>query len=287
MINKYNFCKKILSQKKSCINAYPVSKLQVHGININMITPANDNTLGSWIRGEKPFCKLMLGELELLMSLVKPQDFVLDAGANVGLYSILLAKKEPASKIYAFEPDPVNYALLLLNLHLNNISNVYCYQFALGNKDGHVPIYHNTGNIGDSRSFEPTKKDLNEGAFLLAPHKAKKVSLQTFLVAEQKNLFFDLVKIDTQGPDFQILETCAPLIKKGGHVVIEFSPYHIVQTGTSIDDIGKVLKQFETIKIVDYDRESKTSNITFEELSRVFEDGSCKYSGYSDLFLTK
>jgi FkbM family methyltransferase len=51
-------------------------------------------------------------------------DTVIDVGAHVGVVSIYLAKKFPFIKIYAIEPDPLNYACLKRNIELNGVTNV-------------------------------------------------------------------------------------------------------------------------------------------------------------------
>jgi FkbM family methyltransferase len=51
-------------------------------------------------------------------------DIVVDVGAHVGVVSIYLAKKYPFIKVYAIEPDPLNYACLKRNIELNGVMNV-------------------------------------------------------------------------------------------------------------------------------------------------------------------
>ncbi|MCC2642053.1 MAG: putative Glycosyl transferase, group 1 [Nitrospira sp.] len=58
-------------------------------------------------------------------------DTVIDVGAHVGVLSIMLAKKYPFLKIYALEPDPLNYASLMQNIERNGIKNVIALQMAL------------------------------------------------------------------------------------------------------------------------------------------------------------
>ena len=52
---------------------------------------------------------------------LKPEDVLWDIGANVGLYSIYAAKFRKC-KVYAFEPESQNYALLIDNMSLNNVN---------------------------------------------------------------------------------------------------------------------------------------------------------------------
>ncbi len=51
-------------------------------------------------------------------------DVLWDVGANVGLYSIYAAKVSGCKKVYAFEPEAQNYALLVENITLNNVSKI-------------------------------------------------------------------------------------------------------------------------------------------------------------------
>jgi FkbM family methyltransferase len=51
-------------------------------------------------------------------------DTVVDIGAHVGVISICLAKKFPFIKVYAIEPNPLNYACLKRNIEINEVSNV-------------------------------------------------------------------------------------------------------------------------------------------------------------------
>ncbi|EED15166.1 conserved hypothetical protein [Talaromyces stipitatus ATCC 10500] len=47
--------------------------------------------------------------------------FIIDAGANIGLFTLYMKQKYRSSKILAFEPAPQLYELLCRNLALNNI----------------------------------------------------------------------------------------------------------------------------------------------------------------------
>ena len=50
-----------------------------------------------------------------------PGDSLLDIGANIGIYSLYAASK--GSAVVALEPDALNYALLNLNVRLNNFGS--------------------------------------------------------------------------------------------------------------------------------------------------------------------
>jgi FkbM family methyltransferase len=53
---------------------------------------------------------------------IKENEVMLDVGANVGMYSIYAAKWRRA-KVFSFEPESQNFALLAKNIILNNLEN--------------------------------------------------------------------------------------------------------------------------------------------------------------------
>jgi FkbM family methyltransferase len=63
-------------------------------------------------------------------------DTLLDIGANVGMYSIFAAQTRGA-RVFAFEPESQNYAILNRNIHLNGLSQrVSAYCAALSDRAG-------------------------------------------------------------------------------------------------------------------------------------------------------
>jgi len=49
------------------------------------------------------------------------EDILFDVGANIGLYSLLAAKR--GTKVVAFEPEPQNFAVLTANVYLNELAD--------------------------------------------------------------------------------------------------------------------------------------------------------------------
>lgn len=65
-----------------------------------------------------------------------PGAVLVDVGANVGMYALWAAKTRDA-RVYAFEPEAQNFALLNRNIHLNAISHrVRAYCVALSDHSG-------------------------------------------------------------------------------------------------------------------------------------------------------
>lgn len=69
--------------------------------------------------------------------LPKPGDVVWDVGAHAGATAYFLAQLVgPTGKVYAFEPDELNYAYLLQNIELHNLQNVIPIKKALSGATG-------------------------------------------------------------------------------------------------------------------------------------------------------
>lgn len=72
-----------------------------------------------------------------LMSKINKGDIVIDAGANIGMFSIMASVLiGKTGKIIAIEPDPENIRILKRNLELNNIKNIIIIDKALYSKSG-------------------------------------------------------------------------------------------------------------------------------------------------------
>src|ERR1700750_361106 len=53
-----------------------------------------------------------------------PGGLVVDAGANVGLFTVIAACH--AEKVVAIEADPITFSILQLNCKINGLDNVEC-----------------------------------------------------------------------------------------------------------------------------------------------------------------
>lgn len=76
----------------------------------------------------------------------QPGDVLADVGANVGMYSIWAAKTR-GSRVYAFEPESQNFALLNKNIVANSLSGqVTAYCLALSDETG-FSLLHLSGFV--------------------------------------------------------------------------------------------------------------------------------------------
>ncbi|KAM7216734.1 Methyltransferase sdnD [Rhypophila decipiens] len=96
-----------------------------------------------------------------------PSDaFIVDAGANIGLFSLYMKQKHPKAKILAFEPAPECFNVLTRNLALNSWSlpGVTALQLGLSSKAGTLPLTYFPNLPGNSTLLPEEKKKLYEEA---------------------------------------------------------------------------------------------------------------------------
>lgn len=85
--------------------------------------------------------------------------FIIDAGANIGLFSIYIKKTYPDARVMAFEPASESLAMLKLNLKLHNVTDVELHPYALGSRESVMELTYYPEAPGNSTLF-PEEKEL-------------------------------------------------------------------------------------------------------------------------------
>src|SRR5256885_8821899 len=95
-----------LPAKKWVFNRLRQKEVIVHGFPF-LLDPLDSLEL-SIFRSYEPF------ETSLLAAEIRPGMTIVDVGANIGYYTLLFSKLAGDNgRVYAFEPEPQNFALLL------------------------------------------------------------------------------------------------------------------------------------------------------------------------------
>lgn len=165
-------------------------------------------------------------EAILLRKLVRPGMHVVDVGANIGLYSLLLARLVgPGGSVLAFEPEPNLYEILRENCLSNDATNIVFFQCALGRTNGRASFYRSVFNSGNNRLGRAS-----------AGHDAVEVKVERFddLRPESKP---DFVKIDVQGHELAALAGMERALSASQNVrvLFEFAPAALRKAGTAPD----------------------------------------------------
>jgi len=94
---------------------------------------------------------------EVFKSMVKPGMTILDVGAHIGYYTLLASKiAGDMGWVFAFEPDPINFAGLERNIELNGFSNITTFKMAVSDYNGKGKLFV-SGNFTGERSLIDVK----------------------------------------------------------------------------------------------------------------------------------
>ncbi len=91
-------------------------------------------------------------DASMILKLVPEQGVVFDVGANMGWYSLLIARKVKGCQIHAFEPIPKTYSFLIKNIDLNQASSVTAHHFGLSSERKDLTFYFYPEGSGNASS---------------------------------------------------------------------------------------------------------------------------------------
>lgn len=87
-------------------------------------------------------------ERAFISKYAKPGVFF-DVGANIGFWSLYLARRFPASKIFSIEANPNTASIFRKNVEINGYDNIELIEVGVGPERGQFDLYLNTsGNRG-------------------------------------------------------------------------------------------------------------------------------------------
>lgn len=86
--------------------------------------------------------------VHVMRRVIRPGDFVIDGGANVGFFTLLMSRLVgDQGHVEAFEPATVNFKKLRQNIEINRVENVTAVNRALWSEEADLTLYiaHDTG----------------------------------------------------------------------------------------------------------------------------------------------
>ncbi len=168
--------------------------------------------------------EIVSGEHFLVTSVLKKnmekfsRPVIFDVGANVGKYSMMLAKELSDAQIYAFEPNSNTFDQLIANVG----DLVTCINAGMGIDEETEKIFSYSDNLASShasmygdvfRMFHNTN-DVTEIDFQM-------ITLDKFCERE-KITDIDFLKIDTEGNELNVLKGATRMLSGGRIKIIQF-----------------------------------------------------------------
>jgi FkbM family methyltransferase len=182
---------------------------------------------------------------EVFKNLIKLNMTVVDIGANIGYFTLIASRL--AGKVYAFEPEPHNYDLLVKNIAVNNYKNIITIQKAVSNRSGKTRFYIDKVNLGGHSFAQNTI--LQRAGYL----EVEAVTLDEFFEnAVNQGPGIDIIKMDVEGAEGLVIAGAQRIFRRKLRVIMEFLPRGLRNLGTDpLELLHKIRDQGFEIKVID------------------------------------
>ena len=172
-------------------------------------------------------------ERQFLKRILSAGDVVVDAGANIGIYSQFLARCVGATGIvHSFEPSPENFERL--QSATRKLANVRLSQAAVGEFSGTAALYLSDKLNVDHRTYA-TEEDSRRTVSIDV------LALDDYFKPGQR---VDLVKMDIQGYELHALRGADRVLADNADLklLLEFWPHGLKQAGVNWVDLLDTLQ---------------------------------------------
>lgn len=106
---------------------------------------------------------------------LRPDDILVDGGANIGSLSLLAARR--VKHVVAVEPDPVNYQYLIHNIRLNGARNISPIHAAISDSEG-TGCFEGAGETGALSSVGRAVRTVTMSSLSAEPITAAKLDIE-------------------------------------------------------------------------------------------------------------
>jgi FkbM family methyltransferase len=175
--------------------------------------------------------------IKIVHSLLKPNTYFLDIGANIGFYSIsignFIRNKELSGKVIAFEPFEGNFKRVLHNIKENNLES-FCEikQYGLSNKseESQITLREDFKHGSTTGNAAIQTSETMDAGFKLSPIKLKPLDeIWEQYSRDSENI--DLIKMDIEGHEDFCLEGGQKTINKHRPTILMEvnKPYYVAR----------------------------------------------------------
>ena len=198
-------------------------------------------------------------QTEIVKKYVHEGDIVIDIGAHVGYYTLLMAQLVGENgKVYSFEPDPVNFQLLKKSVEINGFENVVLIQKAVSNITDKVKLFLGDNDSAINRIYDAKLGDAKES-----------IDVESIRIDEyfkENDELINFIKIDSEGSEVKIINGMKQFLSRNQELVMmtEFFPFLIKKSGDEPNQYLKLLEKsgFSLYNILD--KNEKTNKINSE-----------------------
>jgi FkbM family methyltransferase len=149
--------------------------------------------------------------IESLMYSKGEKGVFFDIGANIGWYSIMIAKSNRNISVHSFDPIPTTYESLVRNVELNALPNISMHNFGFSDRKGEFDFYYYPEGSGNASSANVT------GRSDIKIIKCKVETLDEY--TSKNNIEIDFIKCDVEGAELLVFKGGLDTIKSSKPII--------------------------------------------------------------------
>lgn len=210
--------------------------------------------------------------------LVKKGMNVINIGANIGYFTLLMARQVgPTGKVLAFEPFPSTAKFLQKNVENNGYKNVEVHVKAVSNKQGKAAFW-----VGGSSTHSFLSELKTQSYPQLTKVEVETTTIDDFL--KEKDNKIDFMMMDAEGSEQYILEGMKRTLETNPdiEIIAEYNPYTLKLAET---DEMSFLNLIERLGFSIFLIDEKDGEIKPTTKEKIFEN--ITYPNLANLYLAK
>lgn len=167
---------------------------------------------------------------------IKDDFTVIDAGSQIGEFSLYANNLSPNSNIYSFEPS--RYVFEILRKNTENVEKIKIFNCALGEENKKIKLLVGNKNpMYGGDAIENSGMAKNKINKFLNSEEVQMITIDSF-VEEHKIEKVDFIKMDTEGYERNIIMGAAETIRRFSPVIV-CSAYHLKDDKIKIPELIK------------------------------------------------
>jgi FkbM family methyltransferase len=191
-------------------------------------------------RGQKK--EPLYPDYRLMLDLLKKSSkerYVLDIGANHGLFAIPAAKM--GYKVFGFEPVAVNIETLIMAKEANGLKSFDMFHLALSNVNEQIEIYVPECPDNSSLSQKAAVSNMRGKDFHVENVEAKR--FDDWIESNQKYKDIGFIKMDVQGAEYIILEGMTKYLSTHNdiYLICEYE-HHLNNMGHTFEELDILIQ---------------------------------------------
>jgi len=173
-----------------------------------------------------------------LQDILLPGMTLVDLGAHLGYFSLIAATcVGPSGRVYAFEPQPEIYDLLVTNIEVNDLQSIIRpARKAVSNTAGTLPLFLGTRDSGEASFYHTPGGSSSESVVV-------EVTTLDAFCAQQGWPPVHVIKMDIEGAEMMALEGLRELASRSLdlRLIMEFNPNIQAAAGVADEELFEAL----------------------------------------------